>query len=107
MTTSLIKTAADIGALHIAAAITAWDKKDADALIDMLQSLEEFCDANDLMSVDYVDLADLPSAVIPTDVDIGYPIWAMDVDDNLITGHPIAELSTLPLAEYRAGRAED
>jgi hypothetical protein len=107
MTTSLIKTAAHIGALHIAAAITAWDKKDADALIEMLQSLEEFCYANELDSDNYVDLAHLPSAAIPTDVDTGYPIWAMDVDDNLITGQSIAELSTLPLAEYRADRAED
>ena len=106
MTTSLIETAADLGALHIAAAIKAWDKRDADELIGMLQALDQFCDANDLESDHYVDLIDLPSAGIPTDVDTGYPIWAMDVDDNLVTGQSIAEFSTLPLAEYRADRAE-
>ena len=107
MTTLLIETAADIGAVHIAAAIMAWDKKDADVLVEMLQALDQFCDDNDLELGFYVDLADLPSADIPTDVDTEYPIWAMDVNDKLVTGHSIYEFSTLPLAEYRAGRDED
>ena len=62
MATSLIETAADLGAHHIAAAIKAWDKQDADALIEMLQALDHFCDANDLEWDHYVDPTTLPLA---------------------------------------------
>lgn len=102
---TLEQTAADLGAQHIANAIETWDKIDADRLIEMLRSLESFCDANDLKSSDYVDWTSLPSAAIPDDVDTGYPIWAMDQSSRLVAGQCADDLWSLPLAEYREDRA--
>jgi len=102
-----VLTAAHAGASCIAAHIRDWDTKDADRLVDMLQALTTFCDGNDLNANDYVDLACLPSADIPSDVDTSYPIWAMDLENNLVVGETPDDLSTLPLAEYREDRAED
>lgn len=97
--------AVDLGATHIAQAIKAWDKKSADDLIEMLQALDEFCDENDCRADEYVDLASLPSADIPTDVDTLYPVWAMDADENLIVGRCISEFGTMTLADYREEKA--
>lgn len=95
----IVSTAANTGAHYIATLISAWDKSDVNDLHAMVAALYEFCEVNGLEAETLVDVTDLPSADIPDDVDTSYPVWAMDINDNLLVGETLDTVMTL--AEYR------
>ena len=66
----------------IAEAIKNWDCKDVNALRDLVIALKGCCDDPQA----YADMTALPSAAIPADIDLGYPVWAADVRGNALVG---------------------
>jgi hypothetical protein len=87
-----------------AAAVNAWDKQDIDELADLLTAYQDACaEAEFDIQHGGVDMADLPSADMPDDVDTSYPVWAMDVHGGMLVGSDAQ--STMTLVEYRDEQA--
>lgn len=74
-----------------------WEGEDIGELIELLQEAKKF-DAK-------IDMASLPSAPIPHDIDTSYPVWAMDQSGNMLVGNDADH--TMTIEEYRAELAED
>jgi hypothetical protein len=89
------------GGKLLASRIASWDCESIEELEALLNDLRRFCEQNDKIVEDFVDLASLPTADIPDDVDTAYPVWAMDQQDNLLIGTDSFEIMTLD--EYRKG----
>ena len=73
-----------------------WDGEDIGELIELLQEAKKF-DAN-------IDMASLPGAPIPDDIDTSYPVWAMDRSGNMLVGNDADQ--TMTIEEYRSEIAE-
>lgn len=89
---------------EIAAQIKAWNKQDVFELRNLIVELEEAIKAEgeNGRRDQYIDLAQLPSAEIPADVNTGYPVWAMDAAGRLLVGADVREVVTLE--QYREER---
>jgi hypothetical protein len=72
----------------LAAQIKAWDLHDVRQLRDLLVLFEACRDefGGHINVQRYVDFSNLPSALIPDDIDTGYPVWAMDVRGYALVG---------------------
>lgn len=99
MTATHARTAADI-----AAEIRGWDMEDVWDLRDLLTELSEALEEEDIQDPRAVgiDMASLPSAEIPSDIDTGYPVWATDLSGRALVGPGANEIETLDA--IRAGR---
>lgn len=85
----------------IANEIKQWDRQSVARLRGLIAELNGAISGDDHIER-HIDMTDLPTADIPDDVDTSYPVWAMDVDGNMLTGECADEIMTI--AEYRADR---
>ena len=67
--------------------IRSWDHENIRDLREFLLELDEKMDDGRHSIYEYVDIGDLPSEEIPSDVDTGYPVWAMDKRGECLVGH--------------------
>ena len=84
---------------RLAASVQTWDRKDIYELRSALAAYFAACKAADCDPVE-IDMAALPSADIPSDVDTGYPVWAMDTSGMMLVGDDAS--SVMHLDDYRA-----
>lgn len=63
-----------------------WDSEYVEDLRYWLRTLDEVCKAGGLDPQAYVDMSDLGGEPLPKDIDASYPVWAMDVDGNMLVG---------------------
>jgi hypothetical protein len=78
--------------------IKAWDKQDIYELRELISELGDDPEAYG------VDMSCLPTVEIPHDVNTAYPVWAMDVDGDMLVG--AGDLEIMSLADYRRQIAE-
>lgn len=99
MTAANTRTAA-----NIAAEIRGWDLDDIRNLRDLLSELSEALQEEDIQDPRAVgiDMAALPSAEIPADIDTGYPVWAVDLSGYALVGPGADEIESLDA--IRAGK---
>lgn len=86
----------------IAADIRNWDLQDASDLRNMLTELQAACRDEDIDAQHVIDMTSLPSAPIPADVDVSYPVWSMDMEGRMLVGENADMIKTLE--SYRADR---
>ena len=79
------------------AAIENWNTENVTDLRDAIRALNAaLAEAGDVRKVgDLVDMAALPSAEIPDDIDTGYPVWACDKAGRCLVGTVADEIETL------------
>ena len=75
-------------AKYIVQRIKGWNKVDVKQLRNLVTELYALRDEHGepLDTQHYLDMASLPSAEIPDDVDTSYPVWAMDEGGNCLVG---------------------
>ena len=102
----------DRAARIIAREIRAWDTEYISELVELLARLDETVDRGDgrVELQDYVDMADLPSAPIPEEVDTTYPVWAVDKQGMALVGPGADEVESVEevraVCEERARRMQ-
>lgn len=79
----------------IAANIMNWDKQDVEQLRDMIADLHEECEQSDTDPQAFINMSNLPTAEFPAGVDTGYPVWAMDVHGNCLTGDDASDIESV------------
>lgn len=92
MTDTEIRSAAEI-----AADIRGWDLEDIRDLRDLLAELSEALEEEDIQDPRAVgiNMTDLPTAEIPSDIDTSYPVWAVDMSGRALVGPGADEIETL------------
>ena len=75
-------------ARNIVQRIKGWNKVDVKQLRNLVIELYALRDeyGEPLDTQNYLDMASLPSAEIPDDIDTSYPIWAMDESGSCLVG---------------------
>lgn len=88
----------------IVANIQDWDMKDIRVLRDLILELGRFYYRGEYKTCaeEFVDMADLPSAPIPDDIDTGYPVWSIDLAGNALVA--TGADSIMSLDEIREAR---
>lgn len=79
-----------------------WDGEHVEDLRYWLRTLNKVCEAGDLDPQAYVDMSDLGGEPLPKDIDASYPVWAMDVDRNMLVGGDADSIEHVD--EHRANR---
>jgi len=78
----------------VATAIRVWNKNNINDLRDMLRELRGYEDGMEL-----IDMAELPTADIPADVDTSFPVWAIDASGKMLVGEDADQI--MSIEEYR------
>ncbi len=81
----------------LASAITSWDRENITDLLDLIKEFEGLRDedGDEYRLEDYVDMASLPTAPIPDDIDTSYPVWAVDQNGMALVGTNADEVESL------------
>ena len=101
----LIHWDADDAATFCGELIKDWDEEYVEDLRYWLRTLDKVCEVGGLDPQAYRDLSKLGGEPLPDDIDASYPVWAIDVDGNMLVGG--AADSIQHVDEHRAERKNE